>query len=153
MYDEDTLRQFEKEIKNKMVDTYEYCKLGLFFHGIYELNRTVADIGNDETTTFPQTRMEKMTHKLIHCFISLAEAGYPLPTRVFSIIEMAEKAHKDAMEQMIAKYHEENNKIVSKRLKAKELEEEINTLEGDKNKFEAVLEELKRKLNFLNDTR
>ena len=54
---------------------------------------------------------------------------------------------------MIAKYHEENKKIVSKRLKAKELEEEINTLEGDKNKFEAVLEELKRKLNFLNDTR
>ena len=90
-----TLQKFEKEIKDNMKETYEYCKLGMYYHGLSGLNANEAKSVLKPSPL--QAKMNRLTHKLIHCFITQADKECPIPLRIFAITETAKKALDDAM--------------------------------------------------------
>ena len=83
----------------------------------------------------------------------MAEEGHSaaIPPRVALIIEMIEKAQTDAINRSVTKYHEENKKIISGKLKAMQLEEEIISFENEKVQLEAELEALEKKKLIANE--
>ena len=59
--------------------------------------------------------MDRLTHKLIHCYILLVDKECSIPLRIFAITKTAKKALDDAMNQSLTTYHEENKRIVKNR--------------------------------------
>ena len=145
IFDDETLQKFEKEIKDNMKETYEYCKLGMYYHGLSDLNEA-------KSVSKPsplQAKMDRLTHKLIHCFTTLVDKECPIPLRIFAITETAKKALDDAMNQSLTTYHEENKRIVNKSLKAQQIEEEQRSLEENKRKCEIEIDQIQIKLKAL----
>ena len=89
IYNDESLQQFEKKIKDNVKDTYEYCKLGMYYHGLGDLNAHETKSVSKPSPL--QVKMDRLTHRLIHCFITLVDKKCPYPLRIFAISEIAKK--------------------------------------------------------------
>ena len=119
-YSDNTLQQFEQDIKREMPEIYEYCKLGVYFHGVYaESNENNADTN----ALLLQARMEKMTSRLVNCFIKLSEIECVIPSPICSIFERADAAYEHLIEQSMTKYHEENKRIIERQVQKQQNEQ------------------------------